>query len=178
MAAITKEQIKRIYVLGSSLGMVDRQNPDDMLHTLVCALTGKESIRSLDEAEFEKVQADLLNRMRLANRPVLSPRKKPAKAAAPVQPGSMTTAQQSMAWRLIYKLAELDPESTATAGQRMRGAIKKVLEMDTELKEPFRWVTAEQGHKLIETLKRYVRSAQRKVGVTSAEGSPGRTHAR
>lgn len=182
MSAINKEQIKRLYVLGGSLGMVDRHDPEDMLHTLVCALTGKESIRALSQDEFELVQRDLIDRMRLARQPAVASEPKPGRkqpeAKASAQPGMMTTAQQSLAWRLIYQLAGLDPESTASAGQRMRGAIKRILGTDTEAKNPFRWVTLDQGHTLIESLKRYVRSAQRRAAANDGEGTALRTDAR
>ena len=46
----------------------------------------------------------------------------------------------------------------------MKGAVKKILDMDINLKNeaPFRMVTVRQGSILIDNLKRYVSSAERK----------------
>jgi hypothetical protein len=81
MSAITKEQIKRIYALGSAIGIVDRGNKDDDLHTLVSGMTGKDSVSDLTGEEFIKVERELLNRMRVVNhnKPYT---KKPSSAAS------------------------------------------------------------------------------------------------
>lgn len=163
MAAITKEQIKRVYALGAAVGIVERGNKDDTLHAMVFTLTGKASISELTGKEFLAVERELLSRLRLVNR--ISPlKRRPKKAEVETQPGMMSHAQQSLAWRLIYRLMELDSQSgTASAGDRMCGAIKKVLQVEVQAKNPFAWVTAQQGHTLIEHLKRYVRSAESKA---------------
>lgn len=157
MGAITKEQVRRIYALGAAAGILESGNKNDTLHALVDAVTGKASIRSLTEREFEQVQQELLGKIRLGNRQEpLKPRKKGKETA----PGMMNAEQQGKAWRLIYRLKELDADSTATAGQRMVGAIKKVLGVDARVENPFGWLTQDQGASLIEQLKRYVRSAE------------------
>lgn len=174
MTPITKEQIKRLYALGSGLGIVGRGR-EDMLHTLVEAMTGKESVSSLTQDEFKKVQGELLNRMRGANRPVPEPKTRKIQEAVPA--GMMPREQQSLAWRMIYRLQELDPEEKetyATPGERMCGAIKKILSIHADVKEPFRWVGFDQGQQLVEQLKRYVRSAERKAARNNGEGSTGR----
>ena len=61
----TKEQIKRIYGLGAGLGIVGKDK-DDMLHELIFSITGKDSVKQLDDSEFKAVQAELINRMKLA----------------------------------------------------------------------------------------------------------------
>ena len=58
----TKEQIKRIYGLGTGLGIVGKDR-DDMLHELVYSITGKESVKDLDDNDFKTVQNELINRM-------------------------------------------------------------------------------------------------------------------
>ena len=77
----------------------------------------------------------------------------------------MTPEQQSLAWRLIYRLKELDTSpNSASAGERMAGAIRKELGITTvEGKDIFRWVSFDDGAKLIEKLKMYVRSAERRT---------------
>ena len=82
----------------------------------------------------------------------------------------ITAEQQSLAWRLMYRLQELDEKpklhedgSPVTVGERMAGAIEKILGISAMAgKDVFKWVSFENGSKLIEYLKRYVRSAERK----------------
>lgn len=176
MNAITKEQIKRLYALGSGLGLVGRGR-DDLLHALVLGMTGKESISSLIEDEFMQVQRELLNRMRLANRQLPEP--KARKQQSPSPAGMMTREQQALAWRLVYRLQELDPKdrlSCAAPGERMCGAVKKILGVHADVKEPFRWVNFAQGQQLIEQLKRYVRSAERREAKQNGARPAGRAH--
>lgn len=62
----TKKQIQSIYSLGTALGIKGKGH-DDMLHNLVYSITGKESIKELNNKEFSAVQTELLERMKLAN---------------------------------------------------------------------------------------------------------------
>ena len=78
----------------------------------------------------------------------------------------ITINQQRMAWALIYRLMELDGVSVdkSMAGKRMAGAIRKELGVTTvEGEDIFRWVSFDDGAKLIEKLKMYVRSAERRT---------------
>lgn len=159
---ISKEQIKRIYALGSVVGILESGNKDDDLHNLVYSLTGKESIKALSETEFKKVENALMENMKIY-RDNKAPKPR-AKSKDDAVPGMMTKEQQSLAWRFIYRLIELDPkDNSATAGERMVGAIRKILNVHADVKNPFVWVTFDQGIKLIEQLKRYVRSAEAKA---------------
>lgn len=154
-------QIRAIYAMGSSLG-INRNSRDDELHQLVYGITGKESIKELTSSEVYSVQRELMNRMKGSeNIQKSSSRKKPID----VPPGKMTEAQQKKAWSLIYKLQELSP-SGASEADRMRGAVRKILgmEINTDNKAPFRMVSVSDGRKLIDTLKKYVRSAEKKAG--------------
>ncbi len=190
---INKEQIKRIYALGAGAGILEANNKDDNLHSLVLSLTGKKSISKLTDLEFLKVQTELVNMMREYKRgkmghdpsatAVAPPGVREARGqefgvrggrqiVAPVAEddrsdigtGMMTLEQQRLAWRYIYRLIELDKNKhKATVGERMRGAIKKILGIDVSIKEPFLWVSYENGSKLIEVLKKYVVSAERKL---------------
>lgn len=157
MAAVP--QIRAIYAMGSSLG-INSSNRDDELHQLVYGITGKESIKELTDSEARAVQHELMNRMKGSENI-----KKKRKPAIDVPPGKMTEAQQKKAWSLIYRLQELEP-SSASASERMRGAVRKILgmEINTNNKVPFRMVSVEEGRKLIDTLKKYVASAEKRVG--------------
>ena len=63
----TKEQIKRIYGLGAGLGIVGKDK-DDMLHELIFSITGKDSVKQLDDSEFKAVQAELINPKSMSKR--------------------------------------------------------------------------------------------------------------
>lgn len=173
---ISKEQIKRVYALGAGLGLVDNRSKSDMLHELVLSVTGKDSVSSLTEADFIAVQTELIERMKLSNR--AAPLKKKQDKPNPQNvPDMMTQEQKSLAWRLMYRLQELDTNpylhedgSPVTVGERMQGALKKTLGVTAGLKDPFRWVSLSQGEKFIETLKRYVRTAERKAEKLKAGG--------
>ena len=159
----TKEQIKRIYGLGAGLGIVGKDK-DDMLHELIFSITGKDSVKQLDDSEFKAVQAELINRMKLADPNHLlhntKSRNKKKEAEEIGCNGMATPEQQRLCWRYCYRLKELDtnPES-ADVGDRLIGVIGKVLGVTASKKQPFRWIDQEQCSKLIEQLKRYVNSA-------------------
>lgn len=51
MSQIERWQIKSIYAMGGSLGLVDRGREDDNLHLLVEASTGKAHISDLSYSE-------------------------------------------------------------------------------------------------------------------------------
>ena len=153
------QQIKSIYAMGSSLG-INRNSHEDELHALVLCITNKESIKELTSSEAGAVISELIRRMKGEGKIRKERRRK-----IDVPPGKMTEAQQRKAWQLIYRLQELDP-SESSAAERMRGAVRKILgaEINTNNKAPFRMIPMEDGIKLIDTLKRYVMSAEKKAG--------------
>lgn len=164
MATITKEQVRRIYALGAAVGILESGNKDDHLHVLVGSLTGKESVRELTSAEFRKVEAELLSRMKYKNRQQPLKPKEVKDIAGTTAPGMMNKAQQGLAWHLIYQLQELDAEkSKATVGERLVGAIKKICNVDAKVEHPFMWLTLAQGQHLITNLKWYVQAAEERA---------------
>lgn len=160
MAAMTK----RLYALASELGLVERNNKDDPFHQLVYGITGKEHVSELVPAEEKAVLSELTERMNLKNPDKLL-KGKPKNSV----PGMMTIQQQNLAWRLVYRLDELEP-TQATVCERLIGAIQKVLGVTASAKEPFRWVNFDDGTRLIEQLKRYVRSAERRADKKAGAG--------
>ena len=132
-------------------------------HTLVYGVTGKESLTELDDKETKAVMHELTERMKISSRSVPLEKRRP-QVYSPQVPGMMTPEQQSLAWRFVYRLKELDTSSSnATAGERMAGAIKKELGITTVPgRNIFRWVSFDEGSRLIEKLKMYVRSAERR----------------
>lgn len=156
------QQTQRIYAMGARLGILEHGNKNDNLHTLVYQLTKKESVKSLNEDEYHIVVKNLAERLKLQNLEV--PPRKPYKKQKYEDSGrgKMSEGQQRKVWRLMYQLEALDKEpSSAKLGDRLCGIIKKELHIDCTSKQPFRWLTYEQGVKLIEKLKYYVESAQR-----------------
>lgn len=161
---MTASQRKAIFGMCGQLGM----NDDDR-HALILSVTGKESTKELTDRETEDVLREL--RKRLGGETV-PPEKRNPKAYKPAVPGMMTTDQQSLAWRLMYRLCELDEKpvlhengTPVTPGERMAGAIRAILgnNMTQPGGEIFDRVHFDEGVKLIEGLKRYVKSAERKA---------------
>ena len=151
--------IKSIYALASSLG-IKGNSRDDNLHLLVYSITGKESIKSLEDSEAKQVRNELMRQMKGTDQIKKS---RPKKKSIDIPPGKMTIEQQSHVKYLIFRLQELTPSDVAY-GERMRGAVKKIIDMDINpyCENPFRMVTVKQGIRLIDTLKRYVKSAEKK----------------
>lgn len=176
-----KQQIKRLYALAAGAGLVEANSKDDLFHALVYGVTGKEHVSELTDSEVTAVQAELISKMKYKNR--AAPLKKRAKSPKPdIQPGMMTERQIKKAWQLMYVLQELDESprikadgTTLSIGERMAGAIYKILNVTANISgndpnKPFRWITFDAGEKLIETLKRYVRSAERKAAKKAGVG--------
>ena len=156
---MTAQERKAIFAMCRDLHI-----DDDNRHALIYGVTGKESLTELTDGEAKAVIHELMERMKLQNRSAPLENRKP-KTYSPHVAGMMTPEQQSLAWRLVYRLIELDANaSRATAAERMAGAIKKELGITTVPgRDIFKWVSFEDGAKLIEKLKRYVRSAENKA---------------
>lgn len=161
----TKEQIRRIYGMGAVLG-IKGSDKDDLLHELIYGITGKTSVKELNDKEAQSVISELIHRMRFGNSDsskTKSPKKR--KSENDGSYGMATKEQQNLCWRYCYRLKELDPSpDSADVGDRMVGAIRKVCGTNIVTKEdPFRCVTQEACAKLIEQLKRYVNTAERRA---------------
>lgn len=165
------QQTQRIYAMGARLGLVENGNKNDLLHELVYGISEKSSIRELSEQEYKAVVKELAERLKLQN--LEDPPRRPFKAQKYDESGrgKMSDGQQRKVWQLMYQLEELDNKpSSAKLGDRLCGIIKKELHVDAISKQPFRWLTYQQGITLIEKLKKYVANAQRrKDGVRTAE---------
>lgn len=155
---MTAQERKAVFAFCRELGI-----KDDDRHALIFGVTGKESMTELTDTETSAVIRELTERMKFKNRSEPLHTKKP-KAYKPPVAGMMTPEQQSLAWRLVYRLKELDSSPNgASPGERMAGAIRKELGITAfPGKEIFRWVSFDDGSKLIEKLKMYVRSAERR----------------
>lgn len=161
MATITK----RLYALANSLGLVDNGSKEDPFHQLVYGLTGKEHVSELTPPEARKVQAELQERMRLKNHD------KPLKKKKESEPGMMTVPMKNYAKFLAHRLEELDEKTPSVpANFRLAGAVRKVLGVTAPDEDPLIWVHFQDGMKLIEYLKRYVSSAERRAAKKAGGG--------
>ena len=158
MAATTK----KLYAMAAALGLLERGSKEDAFHQLVYGLTGKEHVSELSAAEANAVQRELQSRLR-SSAPNVTKKRSRKKDV----PGMMTTAQQGKAWALIHYLDEIEPKEVPEV-ERLIGAIEKVLGITASKTDPFRWINFDDGTKLIEQLKRYVRSAERKAAKAGA----------
>lgn len=157
---MTSQQIQRVYGMGAVLGILESGNKQDNLHLLINALTGKDSIRTLTEDEYKIVVKELADRIHIRN--LDAPPPKPRRTQKyDEQPGGMSEGQQRKVWQLMYQLQKFDPKQRPI-GERLCGVIKKSVGVDTLPEKPFVWLTYPQGSDLIEMLKRYVYSAEKK----------------
>lgn len=149
-------QIQKIYALGARLDMVG-ENGNDLLHELVYNITGCTHISEMNYDQYCRVLADLSTKARL-----FEPKKKKVKKHSK-SPKGMSEGQQRKVWQLMYQLKSCDEQPCTTPiGERLCGIIKKELKIDALPKEPFRWLSYQDGAKLIEIIKNYCHSAEKK----------------
>lgn len=157
MAAINTYQIRKIYAIAGALGMTSRDG-DDVLHDLVSGMTGKQHITELTAAEGYDVIAELEKKQGAA--PMPRRRGRPRRPAAP---GHASEGQMRKAWALMYQLEAASPSKTPL-GERLCGIIKKETGVDAWVKDPFAWLDYKTCSCLLEALKGYVKTAQKKAG--------------
>lgn len=153
MAGPKAEQVRRIYAIGNELGIVGRGH-DDLLHSMICGMFGKESVKELTEEEAKKLIWELGKRKKSCR---IS---KPARRTS--KPAAVSDGQQRKIWALMYQLAKVSP-SKANLGDRLCGIIKRELHMDAWPDNPFRWMKYQDGSHLVEILKGYIKSAELKA---------------
>lgn len=150
MAAVTKKQIQCIYVIATKCGLVEPGSKEDNLHNLVYQLTKKESISELTEDQAAAVICRLKD--------------EEASAADAEAKAYISEAQIKKIFGLAYELAAVSP-SEAKVKDRLCGIILKELGVKVDPRtDVFKGFSERQGAKLIDALKRYVRSAKRKGG--------------
>lgn len=160
--ALTAVEIRKIYALGARLGLVESNNKNDALHALVEGITGKDSVSKLNADEYKEVMTELYTRLRLSQ--LEPPPERRSKKRYESNPGKITEGQQRKVWALMYQLAGCDTEpSTASLGERLSGIIKRQFGVDATERQPMRWLSYKQGNQLIEIIKNYVKSAERKA---------------
>lgn len=147
----TGKQIQRIYALGAKCGLLDRERGnDDDLHLWIKQWSQKDHISELTEKQADFIIARLIDYQNNVCPP------KPAD----IEP--ITGAQQSLCFRLAYKLAQVSPSETDVR-ERLHGLICKVTKRNIKTDgDIFYKVTRDEGAQIIEMLKRVIRSEERK----------------
>lgn len=147
---------RNLYAIAVKNGLVEHGNKEDAFHQIVYSVTEKTSVKDLTSREMKLVENEISQR---TNDNISGDKIKSQEAV----PDMMSPAQQSLAWRLMYKIRRYDVKvSNQTVGARLAGVVRKTLKVSASDTEPLKWVNAENGNVLIETLKRYVRSAEKK----------------
>lgn len=175
MRTIEQFQIRKIYAIGNALGIRTGTNEDE-LHALVEGVTEKDSIKDLTYKEACTVIARLEELQGKAASP--EPKNRKTKECAPAwrtgsRPGGVTSGQQKKIWALMYELKKYDKiPNGVQLGDRLCAVIKKEIGIDAAAKDPFVWMDFSQGNKLIEILKKYIASAEKKgKGVQDGVGA-------
>ena len=160
MQPIKKDQIKTIYSLCASLGIVERDNKEDDLHILVAGVTGKDNVSELMEDEAKKVIAELRFRLQLGGR---EPPPTKSNKKHTTRPGGISAQQQKMIWAMMYQLKSYDTEPIAASlGERLAGIIRRHLHIDATEKDPFAWLKVSDAQRLIHIIEQYVDGAKKK----------------
>jgi len=169
---MSAEKRKTIYGMATQLGIYDKHNKDDDLHAIVYRVTGKESIGQLTEKEAALVIRELV---KLKGGRAAKPARDipPGKKEKPRhRPGMISPGQQKAVWYHMYRLEEFDAEaSQVSRADRLCAIIKKWLHVDAVARDPFRFVTFEDGSTLIEVLKKMVQYEETKAGKKEVQGN-------
>ena len=137
---------KKLYAMAARLGLLERDSEEDAFHQLVYGLTKKEHVSELNAKECKKVSDELEKRLELHE-----------------SSGEMATVKQKRYIEILMKkLVLIDPSETDW-NERLAGVVRKELKISSSPSEPLRWVKKSQASKLIEQLKRYVKSAEKKA---------------
>lgn len=147
----TGKQIQRIYALGAKCGLLDRDlGADDNLHLWVKQWSQKDHISELTEKQADFIIARLIDY------------KENVCPSKPSEIEHITGEQQSFCFRLAYKLAQISP-SNIEVRERLRGLIRKITGREIKTDgDIFYKVTRDEATKIIETLKRIIKSEERK----------------
>lgn len=160
---MSTEKRRTIYGMATQLGIYDKNNKDDDLHVIVYRVTGKESLGQLTEKEASLVIRELVKIK--GGREVKQVRNSPPgeKEKLRHRPGMINPGQQKAVWFYMYRLEEFDvKESQVSRADRLCAIIKKYLHIDAVARDPFRFVSFEDGGKLIEVLKKMLQYEERR----------------
>ena len=146
MKAVEAWQKRKIYAIAGSLKFVDKNDKEnDILHMIVYNLTMKTSVKDLTFAQANQVIDYLVQQK---NKSI---------------PEVMSEGQKKKVFSLMYQLKELDAEPNFTPiGERLAGIIERQFKVRSTPKYLFTNLSKEDGNRLIEILKNYISTAERK----------------
>ena len=146
MKAVEAWQKRKIYAIAGSLKFVDKNDKEnDILHMIVYNLTMKTSVKDLTFAQANLVIDYLVQQQ---NKSI---------------PEVMSEGQKKKVFSLMYQLKELDAEPNFTPiGERLAGIIERQFKVRSTPKYLFANLSKEDGNRLIEILKNYISTAERK----------------
>lgn len=168
MKRIDLLQLRKIYAIGHALDISSGTHDDD-LHALIEGVTGKISIRELSYREAAEVIKELS--MRQGS---YTPKKRRREEGTKIA-GGITAGQKRKIWALMYEIEKITEETNASIGERLCGIIEKELRISAIPKDPFRFFDYRAGNRLIETLKGYVASFERKAVTMDGAVGPDRS---
>ena len=146
MSKISKAQIKIIYGIASSAGLVDNsKGHEDKLHQIVFGITGKESVKKLSFTEYRKVKNQL----------------KEYALTESVADGMITVKQKAKIYVMMKQLAKLDPSETGI-DERLCGIVRKNLKISSFPSEPLKWMRKKEATKIIQILGHYIENEKKK----------------
>lgn len=143
---IEKWQTKKIYAIANALGFVDRSDKEnDILHMIINSQTGKSSVKQLTYREANSL-IDRLEKQQ--NHEIVE---------------VMTQGQKKKCWSLMYELKELDREPNfSPVGERLAGIIERQFKVKSTPQRIFNQLSKDDGNQLIEILKNYIKTAERR----------------
>lgn len=137
---------RKIYAIAGALNFVDRNDKEnDVLHMIIFNMTQKSSVKDLTYTQANKV-IDYLQQYQNKS-----------------QSECMSEGQKKKVFSLMYQLKEMDKEVNDTSiGDRLAGIIERQFKVKSTPKYLFTNLTKEDGKQLIEIIKNYIATAERK----------------
>ena len=147
MKRISKEEIKKLYGIAASAGLVDSSNHDnDEFHQIVYQVCGKSSVRELTQEEYRKVKSRLREYTMLTDENT---------------DGMITIRQKRKIYAQMIELSELSP-SEKSRDERLCGIVRKTLKISSFPSEPLKWVKKKEATKLIQIIGFYIETERNK----------------
>ena len=146
MKKISKEEIKILYGIASSAGLVENNNHDDEFHQIVYQVAEKTSVRDLTQEEYRKVKKRLKEYTLLTAENI---------------DGMITVKQKQKIFVMMKELEKLSP-SKISRDERLCGIVRKNLKISSFPSDPLKWVRKKEATKLIQILGHYIDNERRK----------------
>lgn len=148
MKKISKEEMKILYGIAASAGLVDNSNHnEDGFHQIVYQVSGKSSVRELTQEEYRKVKSRLKEYISLTDENT---------------DGMITIKQKRKIYAQMIELSELSP-SEKSRDERLCGIVRKTLKISSFPSEPLKWVKKKEATKLIQIIGFYIETERNKL---------------